>query len=86
MSRSARCSKIQPGAKRNLTYGKNDNTQTVKNRGEIMAVNPHKSPQNPATELGSRANKRLRDAGMLPGVIYGHKEAVIPSRSRRRKW
>lgn len=29
-------------------------------------------------ELGSRANKRLRDAGMLPGVIYGHKEAVIP--------
>jgi large subunit ribosomal protein L25 len=29
-------------------------------------------------ELGSRANKRLRDAGHLPGVIYGHKEAVIP--------
>ena len=29
-------------------------------------------------ELGSRANKRLRDAGMLPGVIYGHKEAVVP--------
>lgn len=30
------------------------------------------------SELGSRANKRLRDAGMLPGVIYGHKEAIIP--------
>src|SRR6476659_760374 len=30
------------------------------------------------SELGSRANKRLRDAGMLPGVIYGHKEAVVP--------
>src|SRR5689334_19468734 len=30
------------------------------------------------SELGSRANKRLRDAGKLPGVIYGHKEAVIP--------
>jgi large subunit ribosomal protein L25 len=30
------------------------------------------------TELGSRANKRLRDSGLLPGVIYGHKEAVIP--------
>jgi large subunit ribosomal protein L25 len=30
------------------------------------------------SELGSRANKRLRDAGFLPGVIYGHKEAVIP--------
>jgi large subunit ribosomal protein L25 len=29
-------------------------------------------------ELGSRANKRLRDAGFIPGVIYGHKEAVIP--------
>ena len=32
----------------------------------------------PRPELGSRANKRLRDAGMLPGVIYGHKEAVVP--------
>src|SRR5215204_4078924 len=30
------------------------------------------------SELGSRANKRLRDSGMLPGVIYGHKEAVVP--------
>src|SRR5688572_18573790 len=30
------------------------------------------------TSLGSRANKRLRDAGKLPGVIYGHKEAVVP--------
>jgi len=30
------------------------------------------------SELGSRANKRLRSAGMLPGVIYGHKEAIIP--------
>ena len=29
-------------------------------------------------ELGSRANKRLRDKGMVPGVIYGHKEAVVP--------
>jgi len=32
----------------------------------------------PRAELGSRANKRLRDAGLLPGVIYGHKEAVVP--------
>src|SRR6185437_3613315 len=30
------------------------------------------------SELGSRANKRLRDAGFVPGVVYGHKEAVIP--------
>lgn len=29
------------------------------------------------SELGSRANKRLRDAGLVPGVIYGHKEAVV---------
>lgn len=30
------------------------------------------------SELGSRRNKRLRNAGFVPGVIYGHKEAVIP--------
>jgi large subunit ribosomal protein L25 len=30
------------------------------------------------TQLGSRANKRLRDSGKLPGVIYGHKLAVVP--------
>lgn len=28
--------------------------------------------------LGSRANKRLRDTGFIPGVIYGHKQAVVP--------
>lgn len=32
----------------------------------------------PRKELGSRANKRLRDRGLLPGVIYGHKQAVLP--------
>lgn len=32
----------------------------------------------PRAELGSRANKRLRDQGLLPGVIYGHKQAVLP--------
>jgi large subunit ribosomal protein L25 len=32
----------------------------------------------PRSELGSRANKRLRDAGKLPGVIYGHTLAVVP--------
>src|SRR5580704_12776301 len=30
------------------------------------------------SELGSRANKRLRDTGFIPGVIYGHKQAVLP--------
>ncbi|HEX8914280.1 MAG TPA: 50S ribosomal protein L25 [Humisphaera sp.] len=29
-------------------------------------------------ELGSRANQKLRTAGFIPGVIYGHKEAVLP--------
>jgi len=29
-------------------------------------------------ETGSRANKKLRDQGLIPGVIYGHKEAVVP--------
>jgi large subunit ribosomal protein L25 len=32
----------------------------------------------PRSELGSRANKKLRDAGLIPAVIYGHKEAVVP--------
>src|SRR5919112_4725207 len=32
----------------------------------------------PRNELGSRANKRLRDSGFIPGVVYGHKEAVVP--------
>ena len=30
------------------------------------------------SELGSRANKRLRDSGKLPGVIYGHKLDTLP--------
>ena len=29
-------------------------------------------------ELGSRANKRLRDTGLIPGVVYGHKLSVLP--------
>ena len=32
----------------------------------------------PRSELGSRANKRIRDKGLVPGVLYGHKEAVVP--------
>jgi large subunit ribosomal protein L25 len=43
-----------------------------------MAVKSAQVNAKSRTELGSRANKRLRDSGMLPGVIYGHKEAVIP--------
>jgi len=29
-------------------------------------------------QLGSRANKRLRDQGLVPAVVYGHNEAVLP--------
>lgn len=37
------------------------------------------------SELGSRANKRLRDAGLVPGVIYGHKENVVPVKLARKE-
>lgn len=30
------------------------------------------------TALGSRANFKLRQTGAVPGVVYGHKEAVVP--------
>src|SRR3954454_20634905 len=43
-----------------------------------MATQSIQISASPRSELGSRANKRLRDAGKLPGVIYGHKEAVVP--------
>ena len=43
-----------------------------------MAVQSAQVAAKARRELGSRANKRLRDAGFIPGVIYGHKEAVIP--------
>jgi large subunit ribosomal protein L25 len=39
----------------------------------------------PRSEKGSRAAKRMRDAGQLPGVIYGHKEAVIPVKLSRKE-
>jgi large subunit ribosomal protein L25 len=43
-----------------------------------MAVQSAQVPAKQRSELGSRQNKRLRDAGFVPGVIYGHKEAVVP--------
>jgi large subunit ribosomal protein L25 len=36
-------------------------------------------------ERGSRANKRLRDTGVVPGVIYGHKEAVFSIVANRKE-
>src|SRR5687768_16058492 len=43
-----------------------------------MAVQTANVTAKPRSELGSRANKRLRDAGFITAVIYGHKEAVVP--------
>src|SRR5580700_6488571 len=43
-----------------------------------MAVQSAQVSAKSRPELGTRANRRLRGAGLLPGVIYGHKEAVIP--------
>lgn len=43
-----------------------------------MAVQTAQVTAKARPELGTRANRRLRVAGLLPGVIYGHKEAVIP--------
>ena len=42
-----------------------------------MATQSANVTAEPRNQLGSRANKRLRDSGKLPGVIYGHKEAVV---------
>src|SRR4051812_12996965 len=43
-----------------------------------MAAQTIQITATPRSELGSRANRRLRDKGLLPGVVYGHKEAVVP--------
>jgi large subunit ribosomal protein L25 len=43
-----------------------------------MAVQSAQVTAKPRSELGTRANRRLRQSGLLPGVIYGHKEAVVP--------
>lgn len=37
------------------------------------------------SDLGSRANKRLRDRGLIPAVVYGHKEAVVPLSLERKE-
>lgn len=43
-----------------------------------MAVQTIKVKAQNRSELGSRAMKRLRDKGLVPAVIYGHKQAVLP--------
>jgi large subunit ribosomal protein L25 len=43
-----------------------------------MAVQSAQVSAKSRKELGTRANRRLREAGLLPGVVYGHKEAIVP--------
>ncbi len=43
-----------------------------------MATQSIQIAAEPRPGLGSRANKRLRDTGKVPGVVYGQKEAVVP--------
>src|ERR1700677_2783671 len=43
-----------------------------------MAVKSAQVTAKSRSELGTRANRRLRESGVLPGVIYGHKEAIVP--------
>jgi large subunit ribosomal protein L25 len=43
-----------------------------------MAAQTVELKANPRTGIGSRAVKRLREAGQIPGVLYGHKQAVVP--------
>jgi large subunit ribosomal protein L25 len=50
-----------------------------------MATQSAQITVNPRSEKGSRANKRLRDSGFVPGVIYGHKEAVVPVRMPKKE-
>jgi large subunit ribosomal protein L25 len=50
-----------------------------------MAVQLVKVQAEKREALGSRANKRLRDAGRLPGVVYGHKQEVLPVSFNRKE-
>ncbi len=43
-----------------------------------MAVNTVKFKAQKRAQLGTRAVKRLRQQGLLPGVVYGHKQDVLP--------
>jgi len=43
-----------------------------------MATKAIQMQADPRAQTGSRANAKLREAGFIPGVVYGHKEAVVP--------
>lgn len=40
---------------------------------EIMAISGE-----PRTKIGSRSSRKLREQGLIPGVVYGHKVASEP--------
>jgi len=50
-----------------------------------MAVQAIQMSVKQRPERGSRAAKRLRDTGLIPGVIYGHGEDVLPVTLPRRE-
>lgn len=50
-----------------------------------MATKSIELTAEPRSELGSRANKRLRDSGKIPAVIYGHKQDVLPVKLNRKE-
>jgi len=50
-----------------------------------MAVQAIQMSVKQRAERGSRAAKRLRDTGLVPGVIYGHGEDVLPVTLPRRE-
>lgn len=54
-------------------------------RGSDMPVQIAQLKAVPRSEKGSRASHRLRQAGFVPAVIYGHKQAVIPVKVSRRE-
>jgi large subunit ribosomal protein L25 len=41
---------------------------------------------NVRSELGSRANHRLRKTGQIPGVVYGHHQDVVPIKLDRKSF
>ena len=45
-----------------------------------IRVEPRDSQKNKGT--GTRVARRLRKNGLIPGVIYGHKQAVVPVASK----
>lgn len=50
-----------------------------------MATNTVKVKAQNRSQKGTRAMRRLRSEGLLPGVIYGHKQSVLPISLDRRE-